>query len=78
MGLYPMYSGRPELSVSVPMLPSFVIQRDNGATITITTHGPSNGTLQKLLVNGKPYTSALLPVSTILDVPSATLDFFLS
>jgi hypothetical protein len=64
--------------LSVPMLPSFVIQRDNGNTISITTHGPSNGTLQQLLVNGKPHTNALLSVSTILDVPHATLEFFLA
>ncbi len=77
MGLYPMYSGRPDLSVSVPMLPSFVIQRDNGATLSIQTQGPVNGTLQRLLVNGQPHSSALLPVSQLLSARHATLEFFL-
>lgn len=75
MGAYPMYSGNPQLSLSVPMLPSFVIRRDDGSTLTITRQGPVNGTLVKVLVNGQPHSSALLPVSALFSSSNASIQF---
>lgn len=66
MGIYPLYSGKSQLSLSIPLFESIKITRDNGNMINISRIG--NGkSIKKLLINGEQWEGgAILPLEFLI------------
>lgn len=63
LGLYPLFSGTPWLSVSIPLLTRASIVRDNGALVELSVSG-AGSVIGALLVNGTRVSSfnSTLPI----------------
>ena len=75
LGLYPLYSGKSQLSVSIPLLPQFQLTRDTGAVIVITRHG-TGSRLRAVTINGRPIAGSIIELSELLGPARVALDFY--
>jgi putative alpha-1,2-mannosidase len=74
-GFYPLYSGKSQLSVSIPMFSSIQITRETGHIIQILTHGVGSR-VAKLLVDGVVVPSSLMELHTFTN--ATKIEFFLN
>jgi predicted alpha-1,2-mannosidase len=69
LGFYPVAPGSPDYAIGSPAVQTAVLHLENGKTFTITAKNQSdkNVYVQKMMLNGKPYTSLTISHETIMN-----------
>ncbi len=74
LGFYPLYSGKAQLSVSIPMFSDISIARENGGMLHIATHGAGTK-IAKLTIDGRTIAGSIVAIADF--VAAHTIDFYL-
>jgi putative alpha-1,2-mannosidase len=74
LGFYPLYSGKTQLSVSIPMFRNIRIAKESDGTLRITRHG-AGSRIAKLTLDGQTIAGATVNVADF--VVATNVDFYL-
>lgn len=77
LGFYPVCPGKPVYDIGTPLFPEASLRLENGNTFTIKAHNVSDKNIyvQKIKLNGKPFTGLLLNHEDIMQ--GGVLEFFM-